>query len=276
MAVTDAELARQQWADQMRLIRKAERRIAKPLRAAYQGGLSRWQATGIPDIPLEAKRDLAAVLSRVWLDAGQIGGRLAMDGDKGAYPALQTKQEELTLFEQIMLEFIQRFGALKVQQIIDTTRDQIVRVIERGVAEGLGQEAIAKRLTDAIPSFTRTRARVIARTEVHTAAMHASQEVAKTSPFPMNKRWISVYDHRTRDFGEGDGVADYANHRAMHEVTVGPDELFSVPRSPKVGGGFDLMTGPGDASAPAYQSINCRCALVYRRVGRPWPKDGEV
>lgn len=276
MAVTDAELARQQWADQMKLIRKAERRIARPLRAAYDGGLARWQSTGSADIPLEAKRDLAAVLTRVWFDAGILGGRMAMDSDKGAYPALQTRQEELPLFERLMLEFIQRFGALKVQQIIDTTRDQLVKLIDKGVRDGLGQEGIAKAITEAIPAFSRTRARLIARTETHTAAMYSSEATAKTSPFPMNKRWISVYDARTRDFGEGDGEADYANHRIMHEVTVGPDELFSVPRSPRIGGGFDLMTGPGDPAAPAYQVCNCRCAIIYRRVGRPWPKDGEV
>lgn len=276
MAVTDAERARQQWADQMKLIRKSERRLLKPLAAAYVGGLARWQSTGNPDIPIEAKRDLGAVLARLWFDAGILGGRMAIDSDKSAYPAIQVKAEELTLFELIMLEFIQRFGALKVTQIIETTRDYLVKLIDKGVREGLGQEAIAKTITEAIPSLTRTRSRVIARTEVHTAAMHASQEVAKTSPFPMNKRWISVYDHRTRDFGEADGKADWANHRAMHEVTVGPDELFSVPRSPSIGGGFDLMAGPGDASAPGYQSINCRCALIYRRVGRPWPKDGDT
>jgi hypothetical protein len=101
--------------------------------------------------------------------------------------------------------------------------------------------------------------------------MYASQEVAKTAAVPMNKRWISVFDHRTRDFGEGDGVVDQANHRRMNEETVGPDELFSVPRL----GGFDLMTGPGDPNAPVYQVVNCRCALIYRRVGRPWPKESE-
>lgn len=271
--MTDQKAARDQWLEQVKLIRKAERRIAKALGAAYIGGLSRWQSTGSPDIPQEAKRDLAGVLTRTWFDAGIVGGRFSIDADKGAYPKLQTKADEMTFFEQIMLEFIHRFGALKVQQILETTRDQLVRIIDKGVRDGLGQEAIAKTITEAIPAFSRTRARVIARTETHTAAMHASQEVAKTSPFPMNKRWISVYDARTRDFGEGDGVPDQANHRAMNEVTVGPDELFAVP---KAGGGFDLMAAPGDPSAPGYQTINCRCALIYRRVGRPWPKDSEA
>jgi hypothetical protein len=179
----------------------------------------------------------------------------------------------VTLFEQIMMDFIQRYGAIKVVQILETTRNQIQRIVDKGVKEGLGQEAIAKQITTAIPSLSRTRARVIARTETHSAAMYASIYVARESPFPMNKRWISVYDARTRDFGEGDGVVDMANHRAMHEVTIPIDELFQVPRK---GGGYDLMDCPGDPSAPAYQIINDRCGLVYRRAGRPWPKSGEA
>jgi hypothetical protein len=273
--VTDKQIARQQWQDQMKLIRKSERRLSRVMARAYKAGLGRWLSAGVPVIPQDAKAAIVAELARMWFDAGNLGGRMSIDADKGAYPALQTKQEELSLFERLMLEFIQRFGAVKVQQILDTTRDQLVRIIDRGTRQGLGQDAIAKLITDAIPSLSRTRARVIARTEVHSAAMYASEATAKTSPFPMNKRWISVYDARTRDFGEGDGQADYANHRAMHEVTVGPDELFAMPRSFRVGGGFDIMVGPGDPSAPGYQSINCRCALIYRRVGRPWPKEGE-
>jgi hypothetical protein len=273
MAVTDQQTARTQWLEQVKLIRKSERRIAKVIGQAYRAGLSRWQSTGAPDIPVEIKRDLVAVLTRTWWDAGIVGGRMAVDQDKGAYPTLETKQDEMTLFEQIMLQFIQRFGAIKVQQILETTRDQLVRIIDKGIREGLGQEAIAKAITEAIPAFSRTRARVIARTETHTAAMYASEEVAKTSPFPMNKRWISVFDARTRDFGEGDNEVDQFNHRAINEVTVGPDELFAVP---KVGGSFELMTGPGDPNGSAGNVINCRCALVYRRVGRPWPKTSDA
>lgn len=273
MAVTDAQAARDQWLVQVALIRKAERRLSKVLAVAYRGGLDRWQATGAPDIPVEAKRDVVAALSRTWFDAGIAGGRFSISADKSAYPRIETKADEMTLFEQIMLEFVQRFGALKVQQILETTRDQLARIVDRGIKDGLGQDAIAKQIIEAIPTFSRTRSRVIARTETHTAAMYASQEVAKTSPFPMNKRWVSVYDARTRDFGEGDGEVDQFSHRAMNEVTVGPDELFAVPTS---GGSFEMMTGPGDPNGSAANVINCRCALIYRRVGRPWPKTGEA
>lgn len=271
MAVSDKALARAQWLTQVAVMRRNTRRLQRALPKAYMAGLERWLATGSVALPIEAQRDLAAVLTAMWREAITTGGRFPIDQEKAAFPHIEAKAEPLTLFEQIILDFIQRFGAAKVTQILETTRDQLQRIVDRGVRDGLGQEAIAKAITDTVPSLSRTRARVIARTEVHAAAMYASQEVAKTAAVPMNKRWISVFDHRTRDFGEGDGVVDQANHRRMNEETVGPDELFSVPRL----GGFDLMTGPGDPNAPVYQVVNCRCALIYRRVGRPWPKESE-
>jgi hypothetical protein len=185
------------------------------------------------------------------------------------FPASEVKAE-LTLFERIMLQFVTRFGALKVQQILDTTRDQLRKIVDAGVQEGLGQEAIARQITERIPTLARARARVIARTEVHNAAIYASQEVARELPFPMMKRWISVYDARTRDFGESDGVVDQANHRVMNNVTVAMDGTFEVPNR---FGGRDIMSGPADPAAPVYQIANCRCTLIYRRAGRPWPTD---
>jgi hypothetical protein len=273
MAKSDAEAARAQWLAQVPVIRRNTRRLEKALPKAYAAGVARWLATGAVSIPMDAQRDLAAVISAMWREAVTAGADFPgeADGDKSGFPALESKAGEITLFEQIMLDFISRFGAMRVAQILETTRNQIARMVEKGIRDGLGQEAIAKAIIEATSGIARTRARVIARTETHNAAMFASQEVAKASPSPMNKRWVSVYDARTRDFGEGDGVVDQANHRAMNEVTVGMDELFAVPRT----GGHDLMTGPGDPNAPVYQVVNCRCALIYRRANRPWPKTGE-
>ncbi len=257
----------------MKVIRPSERRLARVLAANYRAGVDKWVAIGVPDIPIEGKRAMTVVLSRMWWDATIAGGDMVVDQDKGAYPKLETKQDKITLFEQIMMDFIQRFGAVKVQQIMEVTRNQIVRMIEKGISNGQGLDQIAKTITDAIPQLSRTRAHIIARTEVHTAAIHASQAVAASAPFPMNKRWISVFDHRTRDFGEGDGIVDQFNHRAMNEVTVGPDQMFEVPSKT---GMVELMTGPGDPGGSTGNVINCRCALIYRRVGRPWPKTSEA
>lgn len=270
---SDRETARAQWLEQVKVIRRNERRLSKVFPSVYAAAIDRWEATGAVAVPIEAQRDLGAVMVRMWREAIAIGAAFPVAQEKSAFARLEVKVEAETLFEQIMREFINRFGGLKITQIIETTRDQIMRAIERGIKDGLSVDEIASAMRQTVPALSRTRAHIIARTEVHTAAMHASQEVAKTAVAPLNKRWISVFDHRTRDFGEGgDGIVDQANHRIMHEVTIPIDQYFEVP---KRGGGFDLMMYPGDPNAPAYQIINDRCGLVYRRVGRPWPKSGE-
>lgn len=269
---TDRETARAQWLAQVKVMRRNERRLAKAFPAAYEAAIARWLITGAVVVPIEAQRDLGAVMVRMWRESVLTGAVFPVDQEKAAFAKLETKAEAETLFEQIMRAFIDRFGGLKIMQIIGTTRDQINRAIDVGIRDGLSVDEIASAMRQTVPALSRTRAHVISRTEVHTAAMYASQEVARTSVAPLNKRWISVFDYRTRDFGEGDGIVDEFNHRVMNEVTVGPDQLFEVPGR---NGIAELMTGPGDPGGSLGNVINCRCALVYRRVGRPWPKTGE-
>lgn len=270
---SDREIARAQWLAQVKVIRRNERRMAKAFPAVYEAAIARWYLTGAVVVPIEAQRDIAAVMVRMWRESVLAGAVFPVEQEKAAFVALETKADAETLFERIVREFLNRFGGFKITQIIQTTRDQIMRAAERGVADGMGIDQIAKVMRETVPALSRTRAHIIARTEVHTAAMYASEEVAKTAAAPMNKRWISVFDHRTRDFGEGDGVMDEFNHRVMNEVTVGPDQLFEVPSK---NGAVELMTGPGDPNGSAGNVINCRCALIYRRVGRPWPKSSDA
>lgn len=264
----EAEIARQQWLAQIPLIKRSERRAYTAMRKAYIGAVDRLVNTGAVMIPQEAQVDVAQALVRMWGDSIRLGMSFPGMSEKAAFPHLERKNEEQTLFEQLQQAFLDAYGADHVRLINEVTRKQIQRALDRGIQEGLGIEEIAKQIRASIPSFSRLRANTIARTEVHNAAMFASREVARTSVFPLNKRWVSVYDARTRDFGEGDGDVDSANHRAMNGVTVGPDELFQVPRRDGFMVSTDLMNGPGDPSAPPDQTINCRCALTYRRAGR--------
>lgn len=264
----DADIARQQWIAQVPVIKRTERRMYTAMRRAYLAALSRLELTGAVVVPQMEQFGVAEALARAWRESIRTGMSFPALSEKSAFLHLERKQEEQTLFEQLMQAFVDTYGAEQVRLINDVTRAQIQRALERGIADGLGIEAIAKDIRARIPSIARVRANTIARTEVHNAAMFASKEVAKTAAFPLNKRWVSVYDARTRDFGEADGVVDSANHRKMNGVVVGPDALFEVPFSEGFTVGVDLMSGPGDPSAPARQVVNCRCSLTYRRVGR--------
>ena len=117
--------------------------------------------------------------------------------------------------------------------------------------EGQSVVEAAKAIEKIYKDFTTKRSLVIARTEIHNAAMKGSIEGAKaTGVSNLKKEWVANFQTGFREFHNG----------AMDGEKVGIDEKFQVP-SPT---GSDVsMDGPGDASAPAEQIINCSCVLVY-------------
>lgn len=222
--------------------------------------LERMLLVGDARVPEMAGMQLARVLTRYWAQSIRSEVRKV----QRAIGDLEGKSED-TLWDQFLAEYIRLYGGQAITDILETTRRQIVEAVDRGLRDGKGIEAIAKEMRERVPALARSRARVIARTETHSAAQYASIEAAKTSRFPLVKVWNSAYDQRTRDFGEGDGVVDQGNHRAMNGVSVALEEPFMVPNK---WGSFDPMQYPGDQAAPAYQCVNCRCALSYKRASR--------
>ena len=144
----------------------------------------------------------------------------------------------------------------RITSVSETTRKQIIDLIDKGNAEGNGIAAIAKSITDTIPYLSRWRASVIARTETHGAANYGANEAAKSTGLKLKKEWISVEDHRTRDFYHHDAY----DHRAMNGQVVDMDQPFSMPWSK--GDPLQIMY-PGQADMPAAAVINCRCAVGH-------------
>ena len=244
----------------MRLVSvKNERRLINHLAAGYAATVERWLSVGAVAMPVEAQRDFGAEMIRLWREAIQAGAKFPVEQAKAAFRGLSTKETDP--FEEFVREFINRFGARAIKGLIDTSLDQIRGFVERGIAEGKTLEQIAKEIREAIPSLSRLRAHVIARTETHTAAMYAAHETAKTADVPLTKKWVAGHDHRVRDFGEGDGVVDQFSHRAMSGVVVDMDEVFMVPMKT---GGKEAMMYPGDPNGSAGNLINCRCVAVHR------------
>lgn len=239
---------------------RAEITIGKALRDASNMALERMLLVGDARVPEMAGMQLARVLTRYWAQSIRSEGRKV----QRAIGELEAKADD-TLWDQFLAEYIRLYGGQAITDILETTRRQIVEAVEKGLREGKGIDVIAKEMRERVPSLARSRARVIARTETHSAAQYASIQTAKTARFPLVKTWNSAYDPRTRDFGEGDGIVDQGNHRAMNGVSVALDEPFMVPNK---WGGFDPMQFPGDQSAPAYQCVNCRCAMSYKRASR--------
>lgn len=245
------------------VIDDTEAAMAKVIAEAMSAAIDRYEAGGRATIPDEHMPAVQLALVNVWGRAGRMSGQRIIEQVKDGYVHLETKEHEEGLFQRILREFIEQFGAMRVEQITRATQEAMNRVIASGLKQGWSVAQIAADLRDNIPDISRIRARVIVRTETHSASQHASLQVAKTSRLTLVKEWIPVEDGRTRDFGEGDGIIDEFSHRAMEGQRVPVDQAFKVP---KRDGTFENMMFPGDPNGSAGNVINCRCANVFRRA----------
>ena len=240
-----------------------EGKIATVLSRAMRQAIKGYEEADVVALPSDFREKVQEVLVGIWTASAQATGRGLIDEFRGYGFPLETKDEEETLFERIVQDFLERYGAEKVTRIVQTTRDQLFRIVQEGQREGLTLRDIAKRMREQVPELSRLRAHVIARTETHTSSTYASQQVAKTSRRPLLKEWAAVEDARTRDFGEGDGVIDEFSHRAMDGVRVPLNEPYMVPT--KYGTREPLMF-PGDPNGSAGNVIMCRCVEKYVRT----------
>lgn len=249
-----------------RLWRRHRKAVADEITRETLTIVAAYQELGfVPAVPDAHTQRLRDLYMRMTYDSVQTFGRRMFVSAKALGHDLETKETFGEMFARLALNWIaQEAIRRRIVSVAETTRRMIVDAVSQGQAEGLGVEAIAKLITDQIPSIARRRAAIIARTETHGAANYGAQESARATGLELQKEWMSVHDHRTRDFGEGDGVADKYNHREMDGQKVGMDEPF---RMPVLGGGELLCQRPGDPSLPAGASINCRCTVGYIPVG---------
>ena len=238
------------------------RKIAATIREESDRLVSGYRDLGY--VPAATDDDFRAFRD-VYLDIGQVsarafGSRIVKQG-KAAGLILETKISFTDLFlslatQWINLEPIRR----RITYVTENTRERIVRQVAAGQDEGLGVEAIAKRINKAVPKISRTRGALIARTETHGAANYAMHETAKTTGLELVKQWVSVEDARTRRFGDD---AEY-DHVSMNSQQREMDEPFAMPWIK----GPDLaIMYPGEAGLPGAATINCRCAVVHSVKG---------
>jgi hypothetical protein len=164
---------------------------------------------------------------------------------------------------QIVNDWLARNGLQMVTRMSGRTREIILAIVnetlQEGVQNGWGAEVVArtvvKRLQDEEYTFSLNRARMIARTETGRAANEGHMAGARSSRIVLDKVWISAKDNRTRRMPR-----DEFDHLNLDGQTVGMDEQF-VGRSEM---GELRVNQPGDVSAPAGFTINCRCRVAFQ------------
>lgn len=149
-------------------------------------------------------------------------------------------------FTLVAQRYVRTYGAAKIKNISDTTRQKIQHVIEDALTEGLGVADIQRQIVEKTGGqIARKRARTIAQTEVHSAACAGSQSAIDSLQRPYRKEWIAALQPgRTRPW-----------HLTANGQVVNGHEQFLVDG--------EGLRYPGDPMGSARNIINCRCVNAY-------------
>jgi len=240
---------------------KYQRRIANEIaRAMREAGRKLEAGTLIsPDAILAAHRPrIGRLLTALWQDSSAGMQEQLIGNAKTAGIYVETKEDVPTTPEAdlIMQNWVRTIGAQKITQVTSTTVNDIRRVVNQGIEDGLSEREIARRIFAIAPTKSASRSQTIARTEVHGATSAAAEATAKASGIAFVKEWVTARDDRTRSLANG---AQFG-HAEMDGVRVGMNEKFKVPMAD---GGFEEIMYPGDPAGSAGNICNDRCAAVY-------------
>ncbi|HTE24962.1 phage minor head protein [Flavitalea sp.] len=196
---------------------------------------------------------MTAVVRDMHLKAGLWLANRTYSGLLAASPQLKYRtfgyNEQWT--EEILRYF--RLHLLEsVNNISETTKAHILKIMERGISEGLSVDEMVRLINDKV--YLGHRAQVIVRTESNRAANYGTIVAAGAYDYQVVKEWISIPDNRRRH---------------SHLIVEGEMREMDQPYS------IGLMY-PGDPEGPLKEIILCRClqAIVPKRdeQGRLIPK----
>jgi hypothetical protein len=229
-----------------RLEARFTRSIGTVLSASMKAAVEQYERDG-SDVSVEStilgfNDRLGRVIQNDWKAAMQTFGQRILEARVKHRPI--EKKDEEDIFDQAIANYLRQYQATKITQISQTTARQVKQLIEIGVADGLSSTQIAKEISQKIPGISRIRAKVIARTETHTAANIGAYAAAEATGLNLIKEWASAVDERTRE-----------DHLEANGQQVGLNESFIV--------GGEELNMPGDPSGSAENIINCRCVALF-------------
>lgn len=197
------------------------------------------------DVPDNSRAKLTAIL----------GSYMVRVGDEAV--AIQDRQwnrlarKDVQSFRAERIEWVRAHGAELARGLDDQMRARIRSIIEAGAEANVSPDKLRQLLareTPALPGLSpKRRAELIARTELHNAAMWAQEREAlglASRGAVLRKTWTATMDARTR----------LAHRRCNGQVRELEQDFI-------VGGA--RMSRPGDPRGGARNVIRCRCICRY-------------
>jgi uncharacterized protein with gpF-like domain len=251
-----------EWRRQTALMQRLENQFVPKLSTEiYQAivdMVDRWIVTNEVTLPRGFRSQIEDIYRQMAVSAATSFGVRIWQQGKSLGLALERKEDFAETMLREALRYIgQEFIRKRIQGVVETTQNSIIKAITRGYLEGLDQKAIGNLIIESGTRVSQSRANRIARTEIHGAANFGAFEAAKRTGLPAKKEWLSTQDHRTRAFER----EDEWDHLHYDGTTVGMDESFAFE---SVKGQRNLLQYPGDPSGSEGNVINCRCTLAFK------------
>lgn len=163
--------------------------------------------------------------------------RIVMETGTEAYKLVSDKPYNFVFSSEIE-SWLNEKSAIFAEQITSTTFEKLKKEFSQSFEAGETRQELVSRVQNTYGDFDSTRAKTIARTEVHGATTKGTFEGYKQAGLT-TKIWVSVMDDATRD-----------SHVQVDGEEVPIDHVFS-----------NGLMYPSDSSAPAEEVINCRCVI---------------
>jgi hypothetical protein len=198
--------------------------------------------------------DLYDAYEEVYTAIGLIHGRRV---GRGINRSLKVFRFEnfATIYEMGINAYLRTYGVSRIVTVKKTFFEYIIELIDNRIEEEMVLDDIARSIMQLVnrKDFYLWQAERIARTEATASANYAATQAGEVSGFVMVKQWISTQDKRTRRI-----PPDKGDHLDMDTIETELNGTFDVENSD---GSLTTMRFPGDPTAPAWQVINCRCAV---------------
>lgn len=186
-------------------------------------------------IPLQLAREMEPLISDLVINFGN--AELGALGMSASFSVIDAR----------VVGYLTEMGAVRIPTINNTTRRAISKTLAEGVLRGEGVEALTARVRKTFEGISKSRAALIARTEVGTAAgfaRNAAIQEAGDVGIIKKRKWIATLDNRTRH-----------NHRRLNGQVQPVGKPFRIP------GTAQFAMYPGGFSS-AKENANCRCVVV--------------
>jgi len=151
---------------------------------------------------------------------------------------------ENPIMDAALKEYFNTIGGKHIKDISDTTLKKVQSAFQTALDNNEGFRGAEKRLIKEV-GMSKTRARLIARTEsvmITNAAKYTQSEIL---PIEMEKTWLHDHPKMPRDW-----------HIALSGKTIDLDKKFNADGR--------MMKHPGDPAGGIENNANCKCTMLTK------------